>query len=267
MVNIVISGFRGRMGSNIFLMTQNFNDIRVVGAVERSNHTDIGLKVCDGVVLQDDAGSLLNEDTVLIEFSTPQTTVMHLEQALKTNAKMVIGTTGLNDEQMNYVMSSSKVIPILHSHNYGIGMNAFWEIIQMATKILGSDYQVEIVEFHGGNKPDVPSGTGLTIGKIIAEAKGDNFENIVRFGRDRTKTNVRNDNEICYHSLRAGSYRSDHTVIFAGDGERLEFTHREESPTIIARGVIWGAKFLTNCKPGYYGMSDVLKFIQQTRKL
>lgn len=265
MVNIVISGFKGRMGSSIFHMAQNINDIRVVGAVERSDHANIGQEVCDGVVLQDDVGSLLNEDTVLIEFSNPQTTVKHLKQALKANAKMLVGTTGLNEVQVDFVRSSSEVIPILQSHNYGIGMNAFWEILRTATKILGSDYQVEIIEFHGGNKPDVPSGTGLTIGKIIAEARDDNFENVVRFGRDSVRTNVRKDNEICFHSLRAGSYRSDHTVIFAGDDERLEFTHREESPMIIARGAIFGAKFLTTCKPGYYGMSDVLTFIQQTR--
>jgi 4-hydroxy-tetrahydrodipicolinate reductase len=263
MVNIVISGFRGRMGNSLFKLAQKMDDVRIVGAVVRPNHPEIGTEVCDSVVLQGNVSPLLNEDTVLIEFSTPLATIQHLEQAVKANAKMVIGTTGLTDEQEDYVKSSSKIIPILESHNFGIGMNTFWELIRTATKILGNSYDVEIIEFHGGKKPDVPSGTGLIIGKIIAEAKGVEFDDVVRYGRDYTKTNVRRENEICFHSLRAGSFRSDHTVIFAGNGERLEFTHREESPDIISHGALLGAKFLNTRKPGYYSMTDVLDFLQQ----
>ncbi|HHX22398.1 MAG TPA: 4-hydroxy-tetrahydrodipicolinate reductase [Thermoanaerobacterales bacterium] len=265
MTNIVISGFKGRMGQSIFKMAQKFDDIKVVGAVEREDHPEIGSEVYKGLTLQDDVAPLLNENTVLIEFSNPAATVKHVEEAMKAKAKVIIGTTGLTSEQEDSIKKASEVIPILESHNYGLGMNTFWEILRNATKALGNDYEVEIVEYHGGDKPDVPSGTGLIIGNIIAEAKGVKFEDVVRYGRDITKTNVRKENEICYHSVRGGSYRADYTIVFLGDGERLEFTLREESVDIIARGAVLSAKFMETCKPGYYEMSDVLEFLRQAR--
>lgn len=259
MVEIVIAGYAGRMGKSIYQMASIDNEIRIVGAVERENHPEVGSHVDEKIRLSDEIKGLLNANTVLIDFTNPGSTMKHLEEATKCNTKMLIGTTGFTVEQEDIIKKSSDRIAILESHNYGIGMNAFWEIIRVATELLRHDYQVEIVEFHAASKPDVPSGTGMTIGKIIAEVMGENSTTVINFGREQTKDNVRPKNDICFHSLRAGSYRSEHKVIFAGDGEYLEFTHKEESPSIITRGVLLGAKFLANKKPGLYSMADVLR--------
>lgn len=259
MVDIVIAGFAGRMGKSIFQMANLCDDVRVVGAVVREIPSEMGLPIKEMIRLSDDVNGLLNTDTVLVDFTNPNATIKHLEEAIKSEAKMLIGTTGFTDEQEDFIKRSSDRIAILESHNYGIGMNAFYEILRVATKLLKHDYEVEIMEFHAANKPDVPSGTGLTIGRIIAESMGDDFSNVVRFGRGQTKENMRSKNEICFHSLRAGSSRSEHTVIFAGNGECLKFTHTEESPSIISRGVILGAKFLANKQRGLYSMADVIR--------
>ena len=263
MVDIVISGFAGRMGKSIFQMAKLCEDVRVVGAVERENCPEIGLPINEMIRLSSDVNGLLNSDTVLVDFTNPNATINHLEEAIKYKAKMLIGTTGFTDEQEEFIKKASDRIAILESHNYGIGMNVFWEILRVVTKLLKHDYEVEIMEFHAANKPDVPSGTGLTIGRIIAESMGEEFSNVVRFGRGQTKENTRPKNEICFHSLRAGSYRSEHTVIFAGNGEYLKFTHAEESPSIISRGVILGAKFLANKQKGLYSMADVIRDTEQ----
>ena len=263
MVDIVIAGYAGRMGKSIYQMANFDDDVRLVGAVERENHPDLGSPVDEILRLSDDVSGLLNTNTVLIDFTNPSATMQHLKEAIKANAKMLIGTTGFTVEQEDIIKKSSDRIAILESHNYGIGMNAFWEILRVAAKLLSHDYQVEIMEFHAANKPDVPSGTGMTIGKIIAEAMDDDLNTVVRFGREQTKENVRPKNEICFHSLRAGSYRSEHTVIFAGNGEYLKFTHTEESPSIISRGVILGAKFLANKQKGLYSMADVIRDTEQ----
>jgi len=266
MIRIIVSGARGRMGTKILSESSRQEDIEVVGALCRPG--DLGaIKDEDlGVILCDNLSSVDTDGAILVEFSTPEATLGHLQYALGVGMPMVIGTTGFSEEQEKVIREAARRIPIIESHNYGIGMNAFWEILKVAASFLGDDYDIEVVEFHAAAKPDVPSGTGKTIAQLLAAARGDDLDDVVRYGREHERTFRRKRHEIGVHSLRAGSYRSDHTVVFAGNGERLEFTHREEDTAIIARGVMWAVRFLVGREAGLYGMEDVLRFMRDERR-
>ncbi len=265
MIETIVSGARGRIGSLILAEIAGLNDIKVVGSVGNPKDPLVGSEIFSDVVLQASLEQMKEQQVVLVEFSTPQATINHLPIAIESNWPVIIGTTGFTEEQESIIQEASKKIPVLTSHNFGIGMNAFWEILKVATAYLGNDFDIEIVEFHAAAKPDVPSGTGKTIASIIATERGDDLNQVVRYGREQNNAFKRKPGEIGIHSLRAGSYRSDHTVIFAGNGERLEFTHREEDSKIIAQGVCWAIRFLDGQPPGFYGMQHVLQFIRDNR--
>lgn len=265
MVGMIVSGACGRMGTKILGEARKVSDIAIAGALVRSGDRRCAVQPDDGVPCSDDITLMPADSVVLVEFSTPDATIGHLGWAREHKVPVLIGTTGFSESQERLIHEAAQEIPVLESHNYGIGMNAFWEILKVATAYLGTDYDIEIIEFHAAAKPDVPSGTGLTIASVIAGARGDALDEVVRFGRDRDRTFSRKKGEIGMHSLRAGSYRSDHTVVFAGNGERLEFTHREEDSSIIARGVLWGVRFLQDRPSGLYGMADVLRFMRDSR--
>lgn len=260
MIDIILSGARGRIGTKILEELSQNTDIRLAGALGNPAHVAIGDTIVPEIALQGELEAEGAESAILIEFSTPRAVMDHLSVAENSGMPLLVGTTGFTLDQEDRIKQAAARIPILISHNYGIGMNAFWEIMRVATGYLGEDYDVEVVEFHAGSKPDVPSGTGNTIASIIARERGDNPEEVIRYGREKENTFQRRPHEIGVHSLRGGSYRSDHTVIFAGNGERLEFTHREEDSSIIARGVLWGVRFLATKVAGLYNMGDVLDF-------
>lgn len=264
MINTVVSGACGNMGKKILAQFALETDVHVIAAIERKDHQNIGEELQLGLVLSPDLSFVKHNDCMVVEFSNPQATIEHLEIAVERKLPMVIGTTGFTKEQSEFVASCAKHIPILKSHNYGLGMNVFMEVVQSATRLLGGAYDIEIIESHAANKPDIPSGTGMTIAKAIAEARGDVVDEVIQYGRDSTKSYQRRNHEIGIHSLRSGSYRSVHTVIFAGSGERMEFTHHEEDSSIIAKGVVYGVRFLQGQKPGLYSMKDVLAFMQES---
>ena len=264
MIKCIVSGAKGRMGVKIISEILKQDDIEVVGALCRPGDSAVGTRNTHGVPFADSLSELETDRAILVEFSTPQAAIAHLEQALCIGMPVVIGTTGFTEEQEKFILEASQRIPIIESHNYGIGMNAFWEILKVAVGYLGDDYDIEVVEFHSAEKPDVPSGTGKTIVQLLADARADDFDNVVRYGREQDRKFHRKRHEIGIHSLRAGSYRSDHTVIFAGNGERLEFTHREEDQAIIARGVMWAMRYLEGRDAALYGMQDVLGFMRKS---
>lgn len=259
MAKVIVSGARGRIGALLLAEAKKQTDIEVVGAIGNPIDPLIGTELLPGVYLQDHLKGPIS-DAVLIEFSTPEATINHIQQAVIDHLPVIIGTTGFTTAQKQEIKVASGKIPILISHNYGIGMNAFWEILKVATNVLGSDYDVEVVEFHAAAKPDVPSGTGKTIASLIAHERGEDPDQVIKYGRDQNTSFKRSRQEIGVHSLRAGGYRSDHMVIFAGKGERLEFTYREEDSSIIVQGVIWAVRFLSEQKPGLYSMQEVLSF-------
>ena len=187
---------------------------------------------------------------VLLDFTRPEGTLAHLKHA----RAMVVGTTGFTEEDKDRITEAAKRIPIVLAANFAVGVNAVYKLAETAARILGDAYDVEIVEAHHRHKVDAPSGTALQLGEIVAEVlKKKDFA----FGR-RGVIGERKPKEIGFHSIRGGDIVGEHTVIFAGAGERVEVTVRSQSRTTYAHGALRAAKWLKGRAPGLYGMADVL---------
>ena len=192
----------------------------------------------------------ISQAEVLIDFTRPEGTLAHLEHA----KAMVIGTTGFTEEDKGSIADAAKRIPIVMAANFAVGVNATYKLAEVAARILGDAYDVEIVEAHHRHKVDAPSGTALELGEIVARAlKKKDFV----FGR-KGIIGERQPTQIGFHSIRGGDIIGEHTVIFAGTGERVEVTVRSQSRTTYAQGALRAVKFLKGKAPGLYGMADVL---------
>ena len=190
---------------------------------------------------------------VLIDFTRPEGTLAHLKRA----KAMVIGTTGFTEEDKGRIAEAAKRIPIVMAANFAIGVNAAYRLAETAAQILGDAYDVEIIEAHHQHKVDAPSGTALQLGQVVAKALGRELEKNAVFGR-KGDLGERKPKDIGFHSIRGGDIVGEHTVIFAGAGERVEVTVRSQSRATYATGALRAAKFLKGKPPGLYGMADVL---------
>lgn len=194
---------------------------------------------------------------VLIDFTLPEGMRTHLQQAVKLNLPMVIGTTGLNDDDKQALTEAAKHIPIVFSRNYSVGVNLLLNLVQVAATKLAEEMDIEVFEAHHRNKIDAPSGTALMIGEAIAQAKGWDHDAVARF--DRTAIHeAKSQQEIGYSVLRAGDIVGEHTAYFATMGERLEITHKASSRLTFAAGAVRAAQWLRNKPVGLYDMQDVL---------
>lgn len=190
---------------------------------------------------------------VVIDFTRPEGTLAHL----KHSRAMVIGTTGFSASQREMILERAKGIPIVMAANFAVGVNAAYKLAETAAKILGDGYDVEIIEAHHRQKVDAPSGTALKLGEVVAKALNRKLSNVAAYGREGD-TGERPGKQIGFHSIRGGDIVGEHTVIFAGQGERVEVTVRSQSRATYAAGALRAAKFLKNKGPGLYDMSDVL---------
>lgn len=260
MINVVICGASGKIGSQILSGIKKSEDLNIVGAIESKDHPSIGNKVNEKVKITSNLTNVLEDHAVIVDFTTAKATIKHLRD-VKNNEKKVafiIGTTGFSESQMDEVKLLTKNFPCVKSHNYGIGMNILWYLITEATKKL-NDYNIEIVEFHGSEKKDSPSGTAHAIAKLITEEKSLKFSDSLIYGRKGLSEDGRNKDMIGMHSIRGGSYKSIHKVIYAGDGERITLSHTEESANIIVKGVLKAIRFIIDKKSGFYSMKEVLE--------
>ena len=242
MTNLIVSGACGRMGSRILALAQEDSDFRIVGALEAKGKPEIRKEVLSGVKITDDLESLLLKSDVLIDFTTPEATLLHLEQVLKARKAIVIGTTGFTDKQMEEIHKASDVIPLLLSPNMSVGVNHFFEIIRNVTKKIGREYKIEITETHHVHKKDAPSGTAKKLAEIIAQVLNKKQE------------------QIPTRSIREGEVVGIHTVTFTGNQERIELTHTADSRDTFALGALRAAKFVVKQKPGLYGMKEVIGY-------
>lgn len=256
MIKLAVSGARGRMGSRILALASQDSVFKVAAALETSGHPDLGKDV-GGVRLTSEADSALKSSDVLIEFTTPQATVVHLKACVSAGKPIVIGTTGLSEKEMAEVQAASKKIPVLLSPNMSVGVNLLFELVQDAARKLGPSYEVEIIETHHHGKKDSPSGTAKRLAQLIAQARKLSLEKVAVYGRQGISES-RSPSQIGIHSIRAGDVVGDHTVIFATEGERLEFTHRASSRDTFARGALSAARFLVGKKAGLYSLRDLL---------
>ncbi|MFH1406940.1 MAG: 4-hydroxy-tetrahydrodipicolinate reductase [Candidatus Omnitrophota bacterium] len=247
MVKVVVSGCCGKMGARIIALAALDKTLKLTGAVEIAGHPKIGKDIGEvlglgamNVKITDDL-SALKEADCLIEFTSPSATILHLKDAEKYKKPVVIGTTGLSAAETAEIQAAAKVIPVLFSPNMSVGVNAVFDIAGEIAKKLGDDYRVEVLEAHHIHKKDAPSGTAKKIIEIIAAAKGVKVQ------------------DIPVHAIRAGDIVGDHTVIYCGNGERIELTHRAHSRDTFASGALRAVKFIAGKKPGFYTMADALK--------
>lgn len=262
MNQIGIFGANGRMGQALLEAATNKNNSQLSAAYVRASSSLLGLAVneVNSAVKSDitfsDEGQLNNID-VLIDFTLPEGMRNHLQNAVKNNIPMVIGTTGLDASDMETLQQAAKQIPIVFARNYSVGVNVMLSLVQTAATKFGDDLDIEILEAHHRHKIDAPSGTALAIGEAIADAKGWDHDDAAVFDRSQVK-NEKSQNEIGYSVIRGGDIVGEHTAYFATSGERLELTHKASSRMTFALGAIRAAAWLKNKPAGLYDMQDVL---------
>jgi 4-hydroxy-tetrahydrodipicolinate reductase len=236
MIKLGIAGVCGRMGRRIFELACRDKDFQIKLALEKKGIPAIG-KDISGIKISSNPDGIFLVD-VFIDFTAPEGTVVNLDYLARYKKPAVIGTTGLNTVQLDKLKEISKVVPILFSPNMSVGVNVLFDILPEIAKKLGSDYSIEIMEAHHRAKRDAPSGTAKKIGQILANAIG---------------------KEITTHAVRLGDIVGDHTVIFCGNSERIEITHRAHSRDLFALGAIKAARWLMGKPAGLYSMQDVLR--------
>jgi len=263
MANIIVAGAAGRMGHLLIALASRDPAHKIVGALEARGNSAIGSDAGElagvgalGVKISDDYGALARPDTVTMDFTTAVASMEHLEVASKAGAAIVIGSTGFTPEMESRARELAAKTRTVIAPNMSIGVNVLAKIVAEVAAIL-PDFDAEVIEIHHRTKIDAPSGTAISLGKAIASARGADFASNAVFGREGI-TGVRPDGKIAVLAIRAGDAVGDHTVIFGGQGERLELIHRAQSRDSLARGAIRAAGWLVSRKPGLYTMRDVL---------
>ena len=262
-IAIAIAGASGKMGRMLFEACASDSDTALVAALDAPQSPAIGLSAtalggnADVAVAAD--ASAVPRGAVLIDFTRPEATLAYLDACVAGGVGMVIGTTGFDDAGKAKIAAAAKKIPIVFSPNYSVGVNTVFKLLELAAKSLNEGYDVEIVEMHHRMKVDAPSGTALKLGEIIAEAQGTKLADRAVYSREG-HTGARSDREIGFASLRGGDVVGDHTVVFAGIGERIEISHKSASRATYAVGAVRAAKFLRGKANGLFDMQDVLGF-------
>ena len=264
MLKSIIVGAAGRMGNRVIHVIRETEGIELVGAVEAKDHPTIHRDAGEviglgrlGVEIKDALGTLVHLADVIIDFTAPSASLTHLKVAAESRKPIVIGSTGFSVEEMKDVQRLSKDTKCVLAPNMSIGVNLLFKIIADVSRVLGDDYDIEVVEAHHRFKKDAPSGTAMKIGQIIAETLKRDLDEVGIYGR-RGMIGERKEKEIGIHTVRAGDIIGEHTIIFGGFGERLELTHRAHSRDGFARGAVKAAKWIVNQASGLYDMQDVL---------
>lgn len=264
-MKIAIAGATGRMGRTLVeavLGAGGAGDLELAVALEVAGNALIGRDAGEavgspcGVRVTADLAALAGADC-LIDFTRPEGTLAYLDQCLASGTRMVIGTTGFSAEQKQRIEQASRHIGIVFAPNMAVGVNAIFKLAEVAARILGDAYDVEIIEAHHRHKVDAPSGTALKLGEVVASALGRDLKTDAIFGREGI-TGERGAKTIAFHALRGGDIVGEHTVMFAGVGERVEITVRSGSRMTYAVGALRACRFLKDKASGLYDMQDVL---------
>lgn len=263
-MRLIVCGAAGRMGSTVVRLIHEGSGTKLAGAVESPANAHIGKDVGEvagigkiGVPITAQITPLLKGQVVVVEFTTPEATLEHLRIAARKDTPIVIGTTGFNPKQLAEIKRLSRGTRVLMSPNMSVGVNLLVSLLGKVAETLGDDYDVEIVEAHHRFKKDAPSGTALALGRAVAQALKRDLDEVGVCGREGI-VGERTKKEIGLLSVRAGDIVGDHTVIFGGLGERVEFVHRAHSRETFARGALRAAQWLVKQKKGLYSMQDVL---------
>jgi 4-hydroxy-tetrahydrodipicolinate reductase len=241
MTRIIIAGAKGRMGHALLRCAEKIPAIAVAGRID----------------LGDDLAAVIDGADAVVDFTFHESTVPFARLCAARGKAMVIGTTGHSEAERGQLRALAAQIPMVLSANYSTGVNVLFWLTRKTAEALGPGYDLEIVEMHHRHKKDAPSGTAKTLAQVLAEVRRQQLERVLRHGRQGL-TGERTAEEIGMHSLRGGDVVGDHTVIFAGDGERVELTHRASSRDTFANGALRAAQWVVGKPPGLYDMQDVL---------
>lgn len=261
---IGITGAAGRMGRNLMQAVDEHATATLGAALERPGNSFIGHDAGElagsgrmGVSLEDDVESALQRLDVLIDFTAPEATARHADLCAGAGVALVVGTTGLDEAQRGALQEAATRIPLVFAANYSAGVTLALRLIADAARALGDDYDVEIIEAHHRHKVDAPSGTALRMGEVVAETLGRDLARDAVYGREG-QTGARDSRTIGFETIRGGDIVGEHTVMFAGIGERIEISHRASSRMTFARGALRAALWAPDQSPGLYDMEDVL---------
>jgi 4-hydroxy-tetrahydrodipicolinate reductase len=263
MLKIAVAGASGRMGRMLIETLNAAEGVTLIGALDVPGSPLLGrdagemLGLNTGVTVTSDLSQCLQQAQVLIDFTRPEGTLEHLNYCVAHGIKMVIGTTGFDEAGKAAIMQAAKKIAIVLAPNMSVGVNATFKILEMAAQILNTGYDIEIIEAHHRHKVDAPSGTALRMGEVVAQALGRNLHEVAVYGRQGV-TGERQPETIGFATIRGGDVVGDHTVLFAGIGERIEITHKSSSRVTYAHGSVRAARFLAGRDTGFFDMQDVL---------
>ena len=264
MIKAVVAGAAGRMGGRIIHMIQQGEEIILTGSFERPDHPAIGQDVGEmvglgkiGINLAGDISDAMKDADVLIDFTTPESTLDNIRFIAEAGKAMVIGTTGITGEDENELKVLAQKIRCVRSPNMSVGVNVLFKVVEGLSIILGKNWDMEVVEAHHRLKKDAPSGTAMHLAKILADSTERNLETNAVYER-KGFIGVRTAEEIGIQSIRAGDIVGEHTVMFAGTGERIEITHRAHSRDNFAKGALLAATWVVKQPNGIYDMQDVL---------
>ncbi|MET0350169.1 MAG: 4-hydroxy-tetrahydrodipicolinate reductase [Rhizobacter sp.] len=262
-IKIAIAGASGRMGRMLIEAVAGTDDCVLAGALDVPSSPAIGQDASaflgrpSGVAITADLAKGLAGAQVLIDFTRPEGTLAHLAACREHGVAAVIGTTGFSDAQKAEIAEHARHIGIMMAPNMSVGVNVVLKLLDMAARALNQGYDIEIIEAHHRHKVDAPSGTALKMGEVVADALGRDLKDCAVYGREGV-TGERDPSTIGFATVRGGDIIGDHTVLFAGTGERIEISHKSSSRATYAQGSLRAARFLASRGPGLFDMNDVL---------
>ena len=263
-MRIAVAGAGGRMGRALIETIQQTDGVVLGAASECGGSSLIGSDAGElagvgrlGVILTDDLRSVATDFDLLIDFTSPAATVAHVSLCRELGKKMVIGTTGLSSDEQQLLHDAAADIALVVAPNMSVGVNLSLKLLDIAARVLGDTVDVEIIEAHHRHKVDAPSGTALRMGEVVAAALGRDLQQCAVYGR-QGQTGERDRHTIGFETIRAGDIVGDHTVLFAGSGERIEITHKASSRLTFAGGAVRAALWLAAQPHGRFDMQDVL---------
>lgn len=261
MTQVAILGAAGRMGQMLIRCARGLPGLEVVAAVEQSGHAalgqDAGLLAGAGKLGVPLVATWPTQAGVIVDFTFHTAVPGNVAQALAAKQGLVLGTTGLSEPERQVVLDAARVIPVVWTPNFSLGINLLFDLVRRAAAVLNADYDAEIVEMHHRHKRDAPSGTALGLAEALAQGRGVNLKEVACYGREGV-TGERPSGQIGIHGVRGGDVIGDHTVIFATDGERVELSHKASSREAFAKGALTAARWVQGRPPGLYTMRDVL---------
>ena len=264
MIKAAISGAAGRMGKTILEVINDTDGVTAGAAIEQSNSPLLGADAGEqagignqGVTITDNIGAVMDDFDVLIDFTQAGAVLANLEQCRANEKRMVIGTTGLSAEQQQAIRAAGDEIAIVFAPNMSAGVNLCFKLAELAAAAVGETTDIEIIEAHHNRKIDAPSGTAVRLGEIVASTLGRDLEECAVYGRQGF-TGARDRKTIGFETIRAGDIVGEHTVMFAGEGERVEIRHVATSRKTFAGGAVRAAQWIMEKENGLYSMQDVL---------